>query len=103
MSLIYQLTDYGRLYVYEKKSTIPNRTGQGSAPSTAPLENTESRQYKDSPNALHDQLSRPSMARTQSQDRHIFSGVDVDGIADTLSSPRFVVNEEYNNDNIGKS
>ena len=96
MSLIYQLTDYGRLCGYERKAT----TGQSSAPSTAPLESAESSRYKDSPKPLPAQLSRPSMTRTQSQDRHAFSDVDVDvnSIADTLSSPRFVVSKENNDE-----
>lgn len=95
MSLIYQLTDYGRLCGYERKPTIP-RTGQVSAPSTAPLENSESRRYKDSPKTLHSQLAHPEMARTQSQDRQTFSDVDVDVdyVAKTLSSPQFVVSED---------
>lgn len=90
MSLIYQLTDYGRLCGYEKKSTFP----QSSTPST-PLENSESRRYTDeSPRTLHSQLSRPLIERTQSQDRHKFADVDVDRVAKTISSPRFVVSED---------
>lgn len=96
MSLIYQLTDYGRLCGYERKPTFP-QTGQSSAPSTAPLENSESRRYKDeSPRTLHSHLSRSLTARTQSQDRHKFADVDVDGVAKTISSPRFVVSEDSN-------
>ena len=95
MSLIYQLTDYGRLCGYERKP-FP-KTGQSSAPSTAPLENSESRRYKDeSPRTLHSQLSRPLIGRTQSQDRHKFADVDVDHVAETISSPRFVVSEDSN-------
>lgn len=90
MSLIYQLTDYGRLCGYERKPTT-----QTSAPSTAPLENAESRRYKEpSPiPPLHAHLARPSINRTQSQDRPTFLDVDVDRVAETLSSPRFVVSE----------
>jgi hypothetical protein len=103
MSLIYQLTDYGRLCGYERKSSInPNNrsSGQFSAPSTAPLENAESRRYKESEplnlklKSVQEQSVRPTMGRTQSQDRHEFLDVEVDQVADTLSSPRFVVSEE---------
>jgi hypothetical protein len=42
------------------------------------------------------------MARTQSQDRHKFLDVDVDRVAEKLSSPQFVVsNEAKQNDIIG--
>jgi hypothetical protein len=90
MSLIYQLTDYGRLCGYERKYTFP----QSSSPST---DNSESRRYTDtSPRTLHSQLSRPLIARTQSQHRHKFVDVDVDRVAETISSPRFVVSEDIN-------
>ena len=96
MSLIYQLTDYGRLCGNERKPTIPGKIGQTSAPTTAPLESWESRRYKEeSPKkTLHSHLSRPSMGRTQSQDRHEFLDIDVDGVTKILSSPQFVVSEE---------
>ena len=95
MSLIYQLTDYGRLCGYERKSTILGKMGQTSAPATASLESSESRRYTDeSPKTLHSHLSRPSVGRTQSQDRHEFLDTDVDGVTKTLSSPHFVVSEE---------
>jgi hypothetical protein len=90
MSLIYQLTDYGRLCGYERKYTFP----QNLSPST---ENSESRRFTDeSPRTLHSQLSRPLIARTQSEDRHKFADVDVDSVAKTISSPRFVVSEDSN-------
>lgn len=95
MSLIYQLTDYGRLCGYERKPTIREKMGQTSAPTTAPLESSESRRYKDkSPKTLHSHLSRPSIGRTQSQDRPEFLDVDVDGVTKTLSSQQFVVSKE---------
>jgi len=103
MSLIYQLTDYGRSYGYERKSsTNPNNrsSGQSSAPSTAPLENAESRRYKESEplnlnlKSVQEQSVRPSMARTQSQDRPEFLDVEVEKVAHTLSSPSFVVSED---------
>jgi hypothetical protein len=105
MSLIYQLAEYGRLGGYDRKPA-GTKTGQASAPSTAPLESSESRQYKGdeevSPKTMHSHLSRPSMARTQSQDRHKFLDVDVDRVAEKLSSPQFVVsNEAKQNDIIG--
>lgn len=92
MSLIYQLTDYGRLCGHERSSkpTIP------TTPQTAPLENLESRQYKNSPidvSAPHSHLSRPPMARSQSERQHNLD-VQVDLVAETMSSPRFVVSEE---------
>jgi hypothetical protein len=87
MSLIYQLTDYGRLCGYERKVAFPQ----------SPLENSESRRYTDeSPRTLHSQLSRSLIPRTQSQDRHKFVDVDVDRVAKTISSPRFVVSEDSN-------
>lgn len=90
MSLIYQLTDYGRSCGYERKTA-----SQTSAPSTAPLGNAESRRYKEPIHVLpiHAHLSRPSAGRTQSQDRPGFLDVDVDRVVETLSSPRFVVSE----------
>ncbi len=90
MSLIYQLTDYGRSCGYERG--LASRT---SAPSTAPLGNAESRRYKEPTQVLpiHAHLSRPSVGRTQSQDRPGFLDVDVDGVVETISSPRFVVSE----------
>ena len=95
MSLIYQLNDYGRLCGYERRPTIPAKTGQFSAPTTAPLESSESRRYRDgSPMTLHSHLSKPSMGRTQSQDRHEFLDTQVDGVTKTLSSPQFVLSEE---------
>jgi len=97
MSLIYQLTDYGRLCGYEKKpSSI-----QAPAPSSAPLSGTEARLYKDavgeerplvSPSITR--LNRAFMARTQSQDRPEFLEVEVDRVVETMSSPRFVVSVE---------
>lgn len=90
MSLIYQLTDYGRSCGYERELA-----SQTSAPSTAPLGNAESRRYKE-PNRvlpIPAHLSRPSVGRTQSQDRPGFLDVDVDRVVETLSSPRFVVSE----------
>src|SRR5208282_3006933 len=79
MSLIYQLSDYGRLCGNERTPPIPRKMGPISAPTTAPLESSESRRYKDqSPKTLHSHLSRSSMGRTQSQDRHKFSDLDVD-------------------------
>jgi hypothetical protein len=71
MSLIYQLTDYGRLCGYERKHVHPtSSTGTSSAPGSAPLESSESRRYVDSPKlAAH---LRPAVGRTQSQDRHDF-------------------------------
>ena len=99
MSLIYQLTDYGRLYGYERKrfSAAPSKLGTGSTPSTAPLESAESRRYKDrSPKTLYSDLSRPSIGRTQSQDRSDFT---VDHVTKTFSSPNFVVSEENRDTN----
>jgi len=97
MSLIYQLAEYGRLGGYDGKAA-GNKNGQLSTPSSAPLESSESRRYKDdeevSPKSLHSHLSRPPMARTQSQDRHKFLDVDVDRVAEKLSSPQFVVSNE---------
>lgn len=100
MSLIYQLTDYGRLGGYERKPTT-----QTSAPSTAPIENAESRRYKEPSHILgiHAHLARPSIGRTQSQDRPEFLDVDVDRVAETLSSPRFVVSESVTNDGKGRA
>jgi hypothetical protein len=99
MSLIYQLTDYGRLCGYERKLT---NASQASTPSTAPIENSESRRYKDdSPRTIASMLSRPSIVRTQSQDRPEFLDVDVDRVAKAISSPRFIVSEENNmNENL---
>ena len=96
MSLIYQLTDYGRLCGYERRPVI-----QTSAPSTAPLENAESRRYKEPSSQilpLHAHLSRPSMGRTQSQDRPGFLDVEVDHVTEKISSPRFVVSESGTED-----
>jgi hypothetical protein len=42
-------------------------------------------------------LSRSNMARTQSQDRPEFLEVEVDKVAETISSPRFVLGEENRN------
>src|SRR5438876_12209602 len=73
MSLIYQLADYGRLYGYERRCNPPPKDEKTSAPSTAPLESPESRRYKEhSSKSVQSHLSQPSMARTQSQDRHDF-------------------------------
>ena len=95
MSLIYQLTDYGRLCGYERKPATPAKMGQTSAPATASLESPESRRYQDrSPKTLHSHLSRPSIGRTQSQDRPEFLDIDVDGVTKTLSSQQFVVSKE---------
>lgn len=95
MSLIYQLTDYGRLCGYERKSATPAKMGQTSAPATASLESSESRRYQNqSPKTLHSHLSRPSIGRTQSQDRPEFLDIDVDGVTKTLSSTQFVVSKE---------
>ena len=107
MSLIYQLAEYGRLGGYDRKPA-ENKTGQASAPSTAPLESSESRRYKDdekvSPKTMHSHLSRPAIARTQSQDRQKFLDVDVDRVAEKLSSPQFVVsNEEKGHDIISSN
>jgi len=92
MSLIYQLTDYGRLCGYEKK---PSKPLQGSAPSTAPLESTESRRYKEdgTPQSPAVVSLRPAVNRTQSQDRHRFLDIEVEKVAETISSPRFGVND----------
>ena len=93
MSLIYQLTDYGRLCGNERNPTIPRKMGLSSAPTSAPLESSESRRYEDrSPKTLHSHLSRPSAGRTP--DRHKSLDVDVDGVTKTLSSQQFVVSEE---------
>jgi hypothetical protein len=100
MSLIYQLTDYGRLCGYERKASTPAvKPMQEYTPSTAPLANNESRQYRETfPKSLHSQLSRAAIARTQSQDRPEFSDVDVDRVARSLSSPGFVLSEETSAD-----
>lgn len=100
MSLIYQLTDYGRLCGYERKASTPaTKPVQESIPTSAPLTNNESRQYKEPyPKSLHSQLSNAAIARTQSQDRHEFSDVDVEWVAQSLSSPRFDSREETNAD-----
>jgi hypothetical protein len=95
MSLIYQLTDYGRLCGYEKKSNA--KIQETSVPSTAPLESTESRRYKEDipiPSPAVSNL-RPGMNRTQSQDRHRYLDVDVDKVTETISSPRFVVSDGH--------
>src|SRR5271170_6525903 len=90
MSLIYQLTDFGRQCGYDRASI--KSSGQSSAPSTAPLDNSESRRYRDgSPRILPPHLSRPGMLRTQSQDRPGYSDPEVDRVVDSISSPRFVV------------
>ena len=102
MSLIYQLAEYGRLGGYDRKLT-GNKIGQTSAPSTAPLENSESRRYKDEealPKTIHSHLSRP-LGRTQSQDRHKFHDIDVDRVAEKLSSSQFVVSHEEKENSIG--
>jgi hypothetical protein len=100
MSLIYQLTDFGRLCGYERKAAAPaTKPIQESTPNTAPLANDESRQYKETfPKSLHSQLSKAPMSRTQSQDRPNFLDADVDRVAQTLSSPRFVLSEETSAD-----
>src|ERR1700737_555695 len=106
MSLIYQLTDYGRLCGYERplktnkpKLSTLRTVPLDSIPLTAPLDNLESRLYKDgvdSPNTItppQTGLSRPPMARSLSE-RHNALEVQVNLVAETLSSPRFVVSEE---------
>jgi hypothetical protein len=77
MSLIYQLTDYGRLCGYEKKHILPPSTETNSAPGSAPLENLESQRYVGSPKTiLPSHVFRPSIGRTQSQDRRHFVNHD---------------------------
>jgi hypothetical protein len=93
MSLIYQLTDYSRLCGYERPTQNISNT-----PNTAPLNSSETRRYKESKAIpLHAKL-RPSMGRTQSQDRPGFLDVEVDQVTETLSSPRFVVSEDGRKD-----
>jgi hypothetical protein len=89
MSLIYQLTDYSRLCGYER----PAQPKDSQTPNSAPLNSSEIRRYQESPIPLHAKL-RPAMGRTQSQDRPGFLDVEVDKVAETLSSPRFVVSED---------
>lgn len=101
MSLIYQLTDYGRLCGYEKKAGPSSGKLQqtSSAPSTAPLENAESRRYRDVDSPIvaspaYARLNRPVLGRSQSEDRHRFLDAEVEKVAETMSSPRFVVNDD---------
>jgi len=94
MSLIYQLTDYGRLCGNEKKSNV--KPQQNSAPSTAPLESTESRRYKEDASILSPAVAklRPGMGRTQSEDRQRYLDIEVERVTESISSPRFVVSDK---------
>jgi Dual specificity phosphatase, catalytic domain len=92
MSLIYQLTDYGRLCGHER----PSKPTKLTTPQTAPLENLESRRYKNSPidvSAPPSHLSRLPMAQLQNEGQRNLD-VQVDLVDETMSSPRFVVSEE---------
>lgn len=100
LSLIYQLTDYGRLCGYERKRGS-SKSGQYSAPGSAPLGSSESLRYKDDefPETVASALSRPSFPRTQSHDRPGFGDIDVDHVAQSLSSqslssPKFFISED---------
>jgi hypothetical protein len=95
MSLIYQLTDYGRLCNHAPVNSKPHPT----TPQSAPLQNSESRRYDDaaiSPRTIPPaagRLTRPTIARSQSE-RQDSLDVQVNLVAESLSSPRFVVSEE---------
>jgi hypothetical protein len=91
MSLIYQLTDYGRLCGHEK----PLKS-KPSTPHSATLENRESQRYKQSPKTV--QLTRRSVIHSQNDDRHRLLDVQVDLVTETLSSPRFVVSDDKTKD-----
>ena len=93
MSLIYQLTDYGRLCGNEKKSSV--KPQPNSTPSTAPLESTESQRYKgDAPISSPAVAKlRPVVARTQSEGRQRYLDVEVEKVTESISSPRFVVSD----------